>query len=241
MQIKGDIYRNERGKWVEGTHLNWDRLPMRVEAVIAERIGHLPKDYQDLLRTASVQGELFTGEILASIQGKEEQETLRILSQEIGKRYRLVVAQSRERIHGQTISHYRFRHFLFQKYLYQQLDEVEKAHLHEKMGSALEAFYFQDLSKHPEITHQLARHFDLAGMLEKAVKYYTESGKFAILLGANREAITHYERALHLIKGFTRIGKTGRAVAELAPKPGTADYGHLGMGSAGVRVELPAG
>jgi DNA-binding SARP family transcriptional activator/predicted ATPase len=207
MQIKGDIYRNEQGKWVEGKLLNWDRLPMRVEAVIAERIGHLPKDYQDMLRTASVQGDLFTAEILASIQGREEQETLRILSQEIGKRHRLVVAQSRKRMRGQTISHYRFRHFLFQKYLYQQLDEVEKAHLHEKMGSALEAFYLQDLSKHPDITHQLARHFDLAGMLEKAVKYYTEAGKFAILLGANREAITHFERALHLIKDLPESEK----------------------------------
>ena len=27
MQLRGDLYRNERGRWVEGTRLNWDALP----------------------------------------------------------------------------------------------------------------------------------------------------------------------------------------------------------------------
>ncbi|MBE9473514.1 MAG: AAA family ATPase, partial [Chloroflexi bacterium] len=151
MQLRGDIRRNEQGKWVAGARLNWDELPVRVEAVIAERIGHLPKDYQDLLRIASVEGEQFTAEILARIQGKEELDVIHILSQKISKLHRLVIAQSRKQIRGQNLSQYRFRHFLYQKYLYNQLDEVEKAYLHEKVGSALEElFYHQDLLKYPE-------------------------------------------------------------------------------------------
>jgi DNA-binding SARP family transcriptional activator len=202
MQLRCDLYRNEQGKWAEAARLNWDKLPIRIEAVIAERIGHLPREYQELLAAASVEGEQFTAEILARLFGKEEQQIIEILSEEIGKRHRLVVAQSRKLIRGQALSQYRFRHILYQKYLYQQLDEVEKAHLHEKMGSALEEIYLPDLVRYPEITHQLAHHFDLAGLVEKAVQYYTEFGKYAIQLGADREAITHFERALQQVKAF---------------------------------------
>jgi DNA-binding SARP family transcriptional activator len=200
MQLKGEIFRNEQGKWVEGTQLNWDELPARVEAAIAERIGHLPQDQQELLSTASVEGEQFTAEIIARIGGKEDREVIQALSQDIGKRHRLVVAQSRKRIHGHTLSQYRFRHFLYQKYLYQHLDAVEKTRLHETIGTALETIYEQELSQYPQVTQQLAWHFDLAGVVEKAVRYYTASGKYAVQLGANREAFTHFERALTLLK-----------------------------------------
>jgi predicted ATPase/DNA-binding SARP family transcriptional activator len=215
MQLRGDIYRNELGKWVESTQLNWDKLPVRVEAVIAERIGHLPKDYQEMLSAASVEGEQFTAEILASILEKDEQEVIQILSQEIGKRHRLVVAQSCKQIREQTLSIYRFRHFLYQKYLYQHLDQVEKARLHGKMGSVLEAVYLQDLVKYPEINHQLARHFDLADLVEKAVPYYIGFGKYAIQLGANREAITHFERTLRLVKTLPDSEKRDRLALSL--------------------------
>ncbi|HSF79670.1 MAG TPA: BTAD domain-containing putative transcriptional regulator [Anaerolineales bacterium] len=215
MQLRGDLYRNEQGKWVEGEQLNWEALPTRVEAVIAERIGHLHPDCQELLRIASVEGEQFTAEILAKIAGAEAQRVIQLLSQEIGKRHRLVFAQSRGQIRGQTRSQYRFRHFLYQKYLYQHLDQVEKIQLHEKTGLALEAFYLQDLVKYPEITHQLARHFYLAGMLEKAAQYYTEAGKYALQLGAHGEAVTHLRQALQLVMTFPESEKRDRQALSL--------------------------
>jgi DNA-binding SARP family transcriptional activator/predicted ATPase len=222
MQLRGEIYRNKQGKWVEGAHLNWDKLPVRVEAVIAERIGHLANKHRDLLRTASVEGEHFTAEILAEIHGKGVQEVVNDLSQEIGRRHRLIVALSRKQIRGQTLSQYRFRHFLYQKYLYQQMDEVEKARMHEKMGSFLERIYLHVLDKYPEITHQLARHFELGGMLDKAVHYYTKSGKYAVLLSANREAVSHFERALHLVQALPESESRNRQALDL----------HLSLGPA---------
>jgi predicted ATPase len=41
MQLRGEIRRSPKGRWVEGPQLNWDELPARVEAVIGRRIGHL--------------------------------------------------------------------------------------------------------------------------------------------------------------------------------------------------------
>ena len=200
MQLKGEIYRNEQGKWVQGAHLNWDELPVRVEAAIAERICHLSVEQQELLRAACVEGEQFTAEIIARVVGMDEREVLRALSQEIGKQHRLVAAQSCKQAAGQTFSQYRFRHFLYQKFLYQHLDAVEKTRLHAKTGMELEAIYAGELPDDPMVTQQLAWHFDLAGLAEKAVRYYIAAGKYAIQLGANREAYTHFNRALTLLK-----------------------------------------
>jgi predicted ATPase/DNA-binding SARP family transcriptional activator len=215
LQLRGDLYRNVQGNWVEGEQLNWEMLPARVEAVIAERIGHLPPDCQELLRIASVEGEQFTAEILAEIAGIETLTVIQLLSQEIGKRHRLVIALSRGHIRGQTRSQYRFRHFLYQKYIYQHLDEVEKVRLHEQTGSALEDLYLHDLDKYPEVTHQLARHFFLAGMFEKAAQYYTEAGTYALRLGAHGEALTHFKQALQLVMTFPESENRDRQALSL--------------------------
>jgi predicted ATPase len=147
--------------------LDWERLPARVEAVIAECIGRLPRAWQETLSTASVQGEVFTAEVVAHAQGLHEEEVVRRLSGPLSKQHRLVCAHSLERLGtggvlssskggvlssqrpepvegskgGLRLSRYRFRHYLFQKYLYSRLDEVERARLHEAAGNELEALY----------------------------------------------------------------------------------------------------
>jgi hypothetical protein len=63
------------------------------------------------------------------------------LSDKLERTYRLVQAQEIRQRNGQHLSLYRFRHFLFQKYLYQQLDPVEQVYLREAVGLALERLY----------------------------------------------------------------------------------------------------
>ena len=41
---------------------------------------------------------------------------------------------------GQQLSQYRFRHILFQKYLYNSLDDAECTYLHEAVGQVLADF-----------------------------------------------------------------------------------------------------
>ena len=45
----------------------WDLLPARVEAVIAERIDRLDADLREILTIASVEGELFTAQVVAEV------------------------------------------------------------------------------------------------------------------------------------------------------------------------------
>ncbi|TEU12128.1 MAG: hypothetical protein E3J21_21920 [Anaerolineales bacterium] len=215
LQERGDLVQDETGQWMEGPALDWERLPARVQAVIAEHIGRLPPEWQETLSTASVQGEVFTAEVVARAQGLDEEEVVRRLSGPLSKQHRLVCAQSIQRLgiggqrpstprqardaasSGQRLSRYRFRHDLFQKYLYSSLDEVERARLHEAAGNELEALYGE---KAVQVAVRLAYHFEAAGLADRAVDYLLQAGRRAFRLSANEEAIAHFTRGLALLE-----------------------------------------
>lgn len=204
MQLRGEILKNNHGKWITTQHLNWEELPNRVEAVIARRIAHLSEECQELLNIACVEGEGFTAEVIAGVLEKDAQRVCDLLSREISKQHRLVTAQSLQRVGEQNLSIYRFRHSLFQIYLYNRLDMVEKLQLHGKVGAVLEQHYIQDKEKLTEVAHVLARHFESAGLIEKTIQYYTMAGKYSFQLSANRAAIDHFQRALHHLQSLPK-------------------------------------
>ena len=199
MQERGDLIRDEQGRWVEGSALDWETLPARVEAVIEERLSRLPERLQDVLTVASVEGETFTAEVVARIQASTDRETVGWLSGKLERIHRLVSARGIRQVDpgGQRLSRYRFRHILFQKYLYNKLDQIERVHLHEATGLALETIYNPGTA---EIAVQLARHFHEAGIPEKTIDYLRQAGDRAARLSANEEAITHFSRALKLLE-----------------------------------------
>jgi DNA-binding SARP family transcriptional activator/predicted ATPase len=201
MQERGDVLQDPDGGWVEGPALDWERLPARVEAVIAERIGRLAQPLRAALRVASVEGETFTAEVVAQVQATGERELLAQLSSELDRRHRLIRAQSIQRIGDQLLSSYRFRHTLYQKYLYSNLDEVERVYLHEQVGTAMEALYEaqEGITAIADIAPQLARHFLEARIAEKAVHYLHQAGERAIQLSAYQEALAHLTKGLALL------------------------------------------
>ncbi len=204
MQLRGEILKNNQGKWITTQHLNWEELPNRVEAVIARRIAHLSEECQELLNIACVEGEGFTAEVIAGVLEKDAQRVCDLLSREISKQHRLVTAQSLQRVGEQNLSIYRFRHSLFQIYLYNRLDMVEKLQLHGKVGAVLEQHYIQDKEKLTEVAHVLARHFESARLIEKTIQYYTMAGKYSFQLSANRAAIDHFQQALRHLQSLPK-------------------------------------
>jgi DNA-binding SARP family transcriptional activator len=201
MQERNDLVRDDQQRWVEGPALSWETLPARVEAVIAERIGRLARPLQATLRIACVEGLVFTAEVVADLLGTSEREILGQLSGELDRNHRLIQADSIVRVDGQLLSFYRFRHILYQKYLYSTLDEVERVHLHEQVGTSLENLYGvqEGGAGLADISPQLARHFEEAGMAEKAIHYLHQAGERAIRLSAYQEGIVHLNRGLALL------------------------------------------
>jgi DNA-binding SARP family transcriptional activator/predicted ATPase len=211
LQERGDLVQDPEGRWVEGPALDWGTLPARVEAVIAERIGRLAEPLQGVLRVASVEGEVFTAEVVARVRAADGREVVGRLSGELDRRHRLVRVQAIERLESRRVSRYRFRNYLFQKYLYDNLDEVERAYLHEDVGNVLEELYGDQAS---EIAVQLAWHFQEAGTAEKAIHYLRQAGERAVQLSAYQEGRTHLTQGLALLMALPDSPE--RAQQELA-------------------------
>jgi tetratricopeptide (TPR) repeat protein len=69
--------------------------------------------------------------------------------------------------------------------------------LHQDVGNVLEALYGEQAA---EIAVQLGRHFDEAGLTEKAIFYLRLAAERAMRVSANIEAIDHLTRALDLLQ-----------------------------------------
>jgi predicted ATPase/DNA-binding SARP family transcriptional activator len=199
LQERGDLTKDGQGRWITGPSLDWETLPARVEAAIQERIDRLPESLQKVLEVASVEGELFTAEVVARVHDSDAGKMLENLSKELDRKHRLVRAQSIQRLGGQLLSRYQFRHILFQKYLYSSLDEIVRAHLHEQVGRALEELYVtqEDVAANALL---LARHFEQARISEKAIYYLHEAGYWAVRLSAFQDGIAHLSRGVKLLE-----------------------------------------
>jgi adenylate cyclase len=193
MQERGALVQDEQGRWREGPRLDWSELPDRVEGVIEERIGRLEATLRDILSVASVEGQNFTAQVLARLEAIRERELLRVLSQELEKRHRLVREREEVKLGQQFLARYQFAHALFQQYLYNQLGAGERRMLHGEIAALLEELY-QGYTG--EIAAQLARHYTEARDDEKAVDYLLQAGDAAGRLYAHAEARLHYTRAL---------------------------------------------
>ncbi|MFZ5821224.1 MAG: ATP-binding protein [Chloroflexota bacterium] len=234
LQERGDIARDPQGYWIEGDSLDWETLPVRVEAAIQERIARLPEALQQALVVASVEGELFTAEVVTRIRAIERHRVLEYLSSELEKKHRLVHAQSIQRVDGKPLSRYRFRHILFQKYLYGSLDEVERVHLHEQVGLALEELYGDQVDIAANAV-QMARHFEEAKIIEKAIHYLHIAGRRAVQLSAYREGIAHLTRGLTLLEDLSFSPCRSRLELDLLVNLGLAWQGSLGAQPAEVK------
>jgi tetratricopeptide (TPR) repeat protein len=191
----GTLIRDEAGRWVEARVVDWDALPARVEGVIEGQIGRLEPELADALTVAAVEGETFTAEVVARVRGVEDRALVRQLSGTVERRHGLVVARETRVAGDRRISRYRFRHILFQKYLYGRLDPVERAYLHEDIARELEALHGDQTDS---IALELAHHHAEAGHRDRAVAYLIRAGERARRVFANQEAIRHFRRAHEL-------------------------------------------
>lgn len=227
LQERGDLVQDPEGYWSEGPSLDWETLPARVEAVIAERVGRLAEPLRSTLRVASVEGESFTANVVARVLGTDERSVVQRLSSELDRRHRLVRAQSIERLGTRRISRYRFGNHLFQRYMYDDMDEVERAYLHEDVGNALEELYAGHTSEIAAIAPQLAWHFREAGIADKTVDYLQQAGEKALQLTAYQEAVAHLNQGVTLLGTLPDTYERAQKELELQISLGIAWKGEL--------------
>jgi hypothetical protein len=193
LRESGAIARDGTGAWSVVSPLSCARLPSRVEGVIAERLARLDERARLIITTAAVDGDEFTAEVVAGACGLPEREVVRVLGSELERRHAIVAAQGSRRVGGRRASLYRFRHNLFQRHLYESLDPVQKAYLHQDLADALEAFHGDD--RDPAAL-RLARHHRAAGNALEAARYFHAAGLDAARRVAAADAAEQQAAAL---------------------------------------------
>ncbi len=197
LQERGDIFRDARGDWQSRDELGWAQLPPRVEAIIAERTERLPPPWKRLLLAASVIGENFTAELLAGVLEWPLPEVRQSLEALAAPPRRLVQFRGHSWVAQKMLSMYRFRHILFQNYLYGQVPLGERTRWHQKIALILES---QHGSQREGAALQIARHFEAGHLFLKAAEYYQLAGLRAMQLFAPAEALALYGRGLALLQ-----------------------------------------
>jgi DNA-binding SARP family transcriptional activator len=245
LQDRGELHKDEAGRWVARDSLDWGRLPARVEAAIAERIDRLPEREHRILSAASAQGDDFTGELVAELTGMPAQEVLACLSSSLARQHHLVVPQGVQRAAaGQPASAervrsvYRFTHHLFQKYLYDQLDPVERGQLHAGIAASLDREAGADPTARERLAARLAWHYEAGDFPLQAARALHNAGRQAMRLSAFREALDCFDHGLALLGNEPPSAERTEVermlhIARLNPQRTLS-----GVGSAGVKSAL---
>jgi len=198
LTVRGALTQDRDGRWGASGAIDWNALPLHVEALIGERIDRLPSSDRRLLEAASVQGDEFSAQIAATVSHMDERLAVAQLSGDLATAHRVVAPTDRPVDVSASNLHYRFRHHLFQAYLYNALDEGRRVWLHWVVGLALEQQYAQGKTASVVTPQMLAWHFLQAGEHARAAGHLRAAGQGALAAHAHVTAVDLLTRALTL-------------------------------------------
>jgi oligopeptide transport system substrate-binding protein len=204
----GDLYR-QCGCW------HWPvmaeiEIPQSIKVAIQARVGKLPSETQDVLRTASIFGREFDFTDLCEVSELSENQLLEAL--ENAERAQLVSVLRRPGKGRSAVIAFNFSHALIASSLRESMSSLRRQRLHHKVGLALERLHSDRME---QLAPQLGRHFAEAGLPEKAVEYLLQAGDVARQVFAYPEAIEYYQNALLILKEQDDFGRASHTLIKL--------------------------
>jgi len=143
-------------------------IPESLQALILRNLGTLPRTHREMLEVASVVGMEFSAALIADALKKTVEEIESTCEKLLADSQFIAPGKLLTWPDGTLTGCYRFRHHLYLEVIYRQIAEARRARIHRKIGKRLEAGYGERV---PEITVNLARHFDLGNDHERALRY----------------------------------------------------------------------
>ena len=180
-------------------------VPDNIKQMIERQIEHLGPDKQRTLEAASVAGVEFS--TLALVAGLEEDPV------EVEERC-MELARNRQYIqdcgihelpNGEITTRYGFVHALYQNVLYERLPETRRAQVHRLIAERGEEVYGE---RAPEISVELAMHFERGRDYRRAAHYLREGANVAIRRFAYQEAVSLARHGIELIGKLPRTRET---------------------------------
>jgi len=201
LKQNGSIMLDDDGFWIEEKGIDWDQVPFRIETILADFYQTIPENFRKILQVASVEGEIFTLEVVAMVLEISQQKLYQDLN-DIKKKYSQIIRSYgiiRPGVGNKVYSRFCFKHNLWRNYVYQNIDEIDRSLYHEKVGIALEFIY---TGFHKEIALPLANHFEIAGLVDKAAEYLLSASQHAYLFAAEEDALQLLTQGLNLLKSL---------------------------------------
>lgn len=176
------------GRW-EFSDLKSIILPASVREAVLRRVETLPPGTQELLRQASVLGQVFYFEDLYEMSGLSEWETLERLDPALKRRL------IREIQDAGGEAQLCFHHVGTRQILYHDLGVLQRRLLHRQAGEALE----RRAGGEERRVDELAHHFGQAGEYQKAAVYSLQTAQQAQAAYAGETALLWYNRTLEVL------------------------------------------
>jgi DNA-binding SARP family transcriptional activator/biotin operon repressor len=155
-------------------------LPASVREVIVARLTRLAPPIRAVLDAAAVIGSSLDIGLCSAASGQSNADTLVALDQLVRRGFLL-----------EDESGLRFGHDKLRQIVYAELLEGDRRDLHRAIGQALE-------TRDSQAFEVMARHFDEAGVWDKALEYHRRSAERASKLYDFAGALTHLDRAVTL-------------------------------------------
>ncbi len=207
LEERGEIV-NAGGEWkllrpVDRIH----DLPTRIEHVISQRVNRLDQALLSTLKHGSIEGEIFTAEVVGALQNITDPHVLMTMMSRLITSYRLIVeVATRRMLAGKLVHSYGFRHALTQRYVYEYLmTDSERQLLHKQLAQCLEQLYGTGTA---ELLPSLATHYSLAEVPDKTVEYALLAGEAALASYGWSEATKLGRLAVRMIETYPEFAGT---------------------------------
>ena len=195
MLIEDGVILIGKDSWrVELDRLAEVRVPPTLTGILQARLDSLPQGEKTVLQRASVVGRLFWAAVVAELASDKSEAT------QVGKllndlRNRELIFR-RERSAFETTDEYIFKHALLRDVTYETVLLKLRRVYHMQVAHWLESSAGDRINEYLSL---IARHYELAGETAKAVHFLRQLGEESFQIGAFRDAVRVFERALALL------------------------------------------
>ena len=164
-------------------------IPTTLQDSLTARLDRL-SSVKEIAQIAAVIGREFSYELIRWVHPLEDSFLRFSLAQ-------LLDEEIIDQAGGRSNANYHFKHALVQEAAYQSLVKSRRQHYHRLIAHALEEHFPEMAAVEPEM---LAHHYTEANLGWQAIPYLQKAGEKAAARSSHNDAITHFTRALDLVR-----------------------------------------
>ena len=200
VELDGTIARDDQG-WQLGGALAGAVVPASLRQLAEIEAELLEEQEQELLRNASIQGELFAGRVLVEMLGAEETEVRKRLEPLVQRR--VILYDDDDLWWSERSAVWRFDPRVLQSAFYGAATRAayDRKQLHSRVADVLEVIVADDPRPPGRILLELARHRREAGQPAAAAEWLLRAAQAATVSGSFRGAYALCRDALELLDG----------------------------------------